>query len=144
MRKIIFILFASLLLASCGKDDENFNNAVPDPTGTASYTLVSNTWSGGCENPIDWLTFTGRLNLQAVSILTVGKVNGLGNITKIPTSGLWSNEAAAILNYGYIVKKSDNTYIRVFISNLEERWEVYNGTTYTRFFCTIKYAILNP
>jgi len=99
---------------------------------------------------LSWLIFVGerqnfKIKGNALSIATIGNVNGLGNITQIPESAFWTNEVAVIKNNGYIVKMSDGTYIRLFVSNWKEEYAVsYNGSTYTKYYCTIKWCSFNP
>jgi hypothetical protein len=133
-------------MTGCGKDGpDNPDNAVPDPEGTISYTLTKtslydegNVLELGTGSII--LTPASNLKVSNALICTVGKVNGLGNVTKIPSGNSWTTEIGAVLNQGYIVKLSDDSYMRLFIFDWDEEYNISaSGVTYTRFYCKIKY-----
>ena len=59
-----------------------------------------------------------------IEIADIGLVNGLGNITKKPTSG-WSSQAALVQGNGYVVRIGDAgsyTYVRIYVVS-----EKYDG-----------------
>jgi hypothetical protein len=141
-------------MIACGKDKDDPtdpDNSVPDPEGTLTYTLTNHSWGDGDKNYLSLcidgicaiMHLAQSLNLYADngSIVSLGKMSGLGNITKIPAGNVWnSNEAGASIYHGYIIKISDDVYYRVFISDWREEYAVsWNGSSYTRFYCTIKY-----
>jgi len=66
----------------------------------------------GCDGffYIEFENFFGT-NYQFVSI---GEVQGLGNVTTIPRSG-WSNRVAVIQGHGYVVKCGNNGYFRIYV-----------------------------
>lgn len=104
------IATSMFFVTGCSKDDPNSpNNSVPDPEGTIRASMRN--WSNGrtaltpdnCSYPFciggdDNFSSTGNGLWRFV---TIGKVNGLGNITKIPDSG-WADYVAVLPGYGYV------------------------------------------
>ena len=114
---------------------DNPNVSVSDPEGTIQVTMrnanngtthvlpdncYDNFYIGGDDN------FYGTQRYGTnFKFATVGKVNGLGNITKIPTSG-WANPIAIVPGYGYVGASYDAdsdfpskargvTYVRIYV-----------------------------
>lgn len=106
---IIALLFAALTILSCDKN----SIAVPDPEGTIElkmrntangWTWLMDAWQIGKDN-----NFYGRGRI----IVNVGKVKGVGNITRIPISG-WAEEMAVVPGNGYILTINGD-YYRVYV-----------------------------
>jgi len=153
MRKM-FLLSAKFLLAiliclplSCNKDDStnpnNPGNSVPDPEGTVTANISEMTdfeftddnlglgrlaWSRPDNIALCGAWYIGENRCYA-SICNIGKVNGLGSIKNIPSSGFstptfneWNNSTACEKGHGYVIKfdKRNNgtvkiIYVRLFV-----------------------------
>jgi hypothetical protein len=150
-KALMMVLVLGMIACGEDKDDPTDpDNSVPDPEGTLTYTLINITF-GGEENPLMFgnsisscsIILTNSMNLKTNGgvIVPVGKVSGLGNITKIPAGSVWSSqEAGASIYQGYIIRAPGDVYYRVFISDWRDEYGVtWNGATYTRFYCTVKY-----
>ena len=74
----------------------------------------NNNFYGDCD------MFTSR---TLCTIANVGKVNGLGSITKIPNSG-YAVQASVEVGHGYVIKASDGTYARLYVVD----WITYSGS----------------
>ena len=124
---LLIILFASIFsvsLASCGDDDDDNPNESTitdnDPEGTILMNLVNND-DDICideEWPYMYVGMTPQNNIdtwyQSAQIVSVGKVNGLSAIKKIPSSG-WAERCAATPGSGYVIrqlKRHPNDYSR--------------------------------
>ena len=109
-----------LAVLSCSKDDpDNPNNTVPDPEGTITANItghdnnsITPQVSGKTIGQIKWCSpdnfYISGYGSKA-SICNVGVMKGLGNITRIPTSGYtapsYNNyETACEQGHGYVVK----------------------------------------
>jgi hypothetical protein len=151
MKKFNFFLISCLLATcmclvfGCGKDDPaDPDNKVPDPPGTITVNISdvskleteaelealaitiksSNSTIGAIAwYPPDNLLLAG--NDYVVSICNLGAMSGLGNITKIPTSGFttpseFDLSGACEAGHGYVVKfekedGSNPTYVRLYV-----------------------------
>jgi hypothetical protein len=152
MKKHLFFMMiaaAAIAVSGCSKDDDpdNPSNAVPDPVGTitaniseSSSTEISIVVNNVSYNgSIRWyppdnfhlhasFTFNGpngnRYNGN-VSICNLGAMQGLGNITAIPSSGFTvpsveNRTVACEAGHGYVVKfvdvENDNIiYVRLYV-----------------------------
>lgn len=138
---MLAIALVSLCMVSCSKDDgeENGNKSTitaSDPEGTIIANLqntfhatINGYYDDGIENmngkKYVYLGMNSSNNLEArsnkmhieVSIVSVGKVNGLSSIKEIPNDG-WTNQVAAIPGYGYVYRLEYNsgtyTYARIY------------------------------
>ena len=127
-------------------DPNNPGNFFPDPEGTITvnttagisiqidYVVNGKAYSSGLiywGRPDNIVLHSGYNGVDH-SICNIGKMNGLGNITKIPSSGFsqpisyTSNTTACEVGHGYVVKmhiKRDNSwglpekiiYVRLFV-----------------------------
>ncbi|MBR4367701.1 MAG: hypothetical protein IKP52_00155, partial [Prevotella sp.] len=128
-RWFIYLVVAlfSFSFVACGDDDEGGTRDNPstasDPAGTVVTNLANNNWVNIGYGYIT-LTSSNNLELRGFSweaeIVSVGSVNGLSSINKVPENG-WSGQVAAIPGYGYIIKwiKSTNptvySYARLYV-----------------------------
>ena len=148
MKNYFYFLVKSLLIVSlifavgCDKDDDDDgsgnNTTIKDPEGAITGNISSNPnvsitivpegaggfyigWTGpsnfslGCYNLYD----SGE-----IFIYDAGKVRGLGDITKIPTSGFSTrpgNSIACEVGHGYIIKYTSGRmtapvyYVRLYV-----------------------------
>lgn len=121
-------------MVACGDDDDpnDPGNSVPDPEGTVLLSM-RNESSGTTflsegnfsiyidkgDNFDEW-----RANAEFVNL---GKMKGLGNITKIPASG-WASKVAVTPGCGYIARYSNkNEYIRMYVVDYITSAEITNG-----------------
>ena len=138
------VLVLSLVVAvGCGKDEgddksknpeNNAEKPVSDPEGTITIKVrnESNGCTGvypdGCVN--DYFYISTSNNFYGRSYYTfanIGKVSGLGNVTKIPNSG-YAREVAVEPGCGYVAKcewgsyywngisvPAKTTYVRIYV-----------------------------
>lgn len=100
----------AVTISSCSKDDEpsNSKNPVKDPENTVTVNLLAGQSSNKAVILGSYVTVyvDDAYNLATgtyTSIIDVGPVAGLGNITSVPESG-WKYETAAIVGHGYVLK----------------------------------------
>ena len=133
------ILVLGLVFATgCGKDeDESKNNGnnlgnnsekiVSDPEGTITIAVRNydgKTWTSvrpdGCDNDAIGIGMDNNFfgySRDYWDFATFGKVSGLGNVNKIPTSG-WANAVAVTLGTGYVARYqggNKTTYVRIYV-----------------------------
>jgi len=136
-------LILPLVFAGCQKDDNSNNSNNPtnpstpvsDPEGTITVSMRNKTsYNGnnvtlvvpdGC-NAYFYIdeadNFRGGSTIHHPSewhLATIGQMSGLGNITRIPTSG-WAYHAAVMPGYGYVARcvnlnRIDTTYVRIYV-----------------------------
>ena len=130
MKKIFALLFAFVALfsvTSCDGDEPNPDNGskidptkpVADPDGT--ITLSMRDYDSGDTRILDYLgirneNFTSYYYDyydDGVKIATVGAVTGLGNVSKIPTTG-WADAVAVIPGNGYVAYIK-GTFVRIYV-----------------------------
>jgi hypothetical protein len=125
MKKFNFFFVSCLLatsmffMAGCETDNSDPSGAVQVTmrNGNNGRTIVSPDGASGSffiGNNNNFYSWTGR-----VEFATVGKVNGLGNVTRIPTSG-WANQVAVVPGQGYVVafrnwNTEEVTYLRMYV-----------------------------
>jgi hypothetical protein len=119
------ILFSLIFIYSGCQKDDNLK-PVPDPAGTITSNISANTsiafgnehiiWSLWWTSPNNFATAsnywvgTSFWYFYRVSTCDLGKMNGLGNIDKIPTNGFtnpesWvSSSVACEKGHGYVIK----------------------------------------
>jgi len=122
------MVLSLVFVAGCSKDDDV---APPDPEGTITVTM-SNSGSGfvagvsvgpalgfgdlrmmGNNNFCgDWASWHHTEGLSTIA--NVGKVLGLGSITRIPNGGFISTVAIE-KGHGYVVQVNDGTYARLYV-----------------------------
>ena len=147
---LVVALF-SFSFVACGDDDEGGTRDNPstasDPAGTIVANLANNSTvtfsvseSYGSKPQIR-LNSSNNLSMYNSEIVSVGSVNGLSSINKVPENG-WSKEVAAIPGYGYIIqwRKSSSTYgyVRLYVVD----W--MTSTTGGIMGCTVKYQEWTP
>jgi hypothetical protein len=148
MKKFNFFLFSCFLATcmclavGCSKDDDpnDPDNSVPDPAGTVTVNIAENAGidiQGYSYSVIRWHSpdnfylaggyYYEGYNYQEynVSICNLGAMSGLGNITKIPTSGFTvpkgnDRSVACETGHGYVIKfengdGSNPTYVRLYV-----------------------------
>lgn len=116
---ILIILFASMFsvsLVSCGDDDDDNPNESTitenDPEGTIMENMHHKDYVNLFHMTGPGFDITSSIYLDSSNnfetggngnIVSVGNVNGLNGITKIPTSG-WSKKVAAVPGSGYVLQ----------------------------------------
>jgi len=146
----ILMVLSLAFVAGCSKNDNNGSDGgsggiVPDPAGTMTKALNSSSearaWLDIGSGRVA-LTYTSNLFADNCDIAYYGQVNGLGNVTKIPQGG-WTDTAAAEDYTAYVVRMTDGTYGRIFISDLAygTHTQFYAGTYYTidEYSANVKY-----
>lgn len=135
MRKVIVIaicLAGTVMFSGCteeGNDpiDPNKPGAiVPDPQGTISVSLRNHAnghtsiYPEGCYGEGFSVASDGNFSCsQGCEFASVGKVNGLGNVVEIPTTG-WTKVLYASPGNGYVAAMVGSTgvgYVRMFVTN---------------------------
>ena len=90
---------------------------VPGPEGTIVFQMLN-------DGSYYSLTYSTQLKLDAMnnfriingSIMSVGKVAGLGAIRNIPSGAKWGNSTVATPGYGYIMRLGDY-YVRLYVES---------------------------
>ena len=144
MKKInLFLVQALVILCltfTAGCDDASIDSpkkSVADPAGTITANIAGNSeiTIGNSDGHIRWCNpdnfhlyggwdyYGGTYYDRYISICNIGAVSGLGNITKIPTSGYtvparnnWS--IACETGHGYVIKLEGGfapLYIRLYV-----------------------------
>ena len=124
------LLAVCFTFAACGSDDDSSSSdpanpdaVVPDPEGTISVLMRN----GNNGNTIidNFIRINDANNFERSSdytkyptqIVDLGKMNGLGNVTKIPMLG-WATEVAVQKGHGYVIydgKNSTHQYYRFWV-----------------------------
>ena len=124
---LVFVVGCSKDNDSGGKNDGS--TTVPDPEGTITVSMSNN----GVKNvyvPIErgegvtfhthnnheWMAIdiSNNLIVQSGVVANLGKVNGLGSITKIPASG-YASRTSVEINSGYVIRLECGDYVRVYV-----------------------------
>lgn len=155
---LVVALF-SFGFVACGDDDEGGTRENPstaaDPVGTIIANLANNDWvsisgSGSSYREIK-LNTSNNLQVSNLDIVSIGSVNGLSSINKVPENG-WSSEVAAIPGYGYIMRwvtsssydESSKTYIHTYGYARLYVVDWMTSTTGGIMGCTVKYQVWTP
>ncbi len=133
---LVTVVTMIMMTTACKKDDDanNPNTSVPDPAGTITSNISENTYINFYETEQHYI---GRLlwakpdnfyleggNNFYISICNMGRMNGLGNITHIPTSGFSaptynsSKEIACEAGHGYVIKIEKPTFAKTYYARL--------------------------
>lgn len=133
---LVAVVMACAMVA-CGDDDDpnDPGNSVPDPEGTVLLSMRN--WNNGrtyLEVNKLGMWIDGGDNFEGesgyFSIVNLGKMKGLGNVTKIPTSG-WAEKVAVTPGCGYIARVSNTPwgvqYIRIYVVDYIISAEITNG-----------------
>ena len=104
---------------ACSDNDSDGGSGgtVPDPEGTIVLQMPND---GSYYYLADYI----QLGLDAMnnfrmingSIMSVGKVAGLGAIRNIPSGAKWGNSTVATPGYGYIMRRGDY-YVRLYVES---------------------------
>ena len=155
MKKVFYFIFLAAMLVTfvaCGKDEpgggngqDNPTTPVPDPEGTITVSLLNkasgNTYLDGT------FYIDAANNFVSGQFASVGAVNGLGNVTKIPTKG-WSNQVAVVPGNGYVAYDYDqNIFYRIYVEsyNLNTLNEIIGANVkYQKPFCPTTSKIKLP
>jgi len=146
---LVVALF-SFGFVACGDDDEGGTRDNPstsaDPAGTIVANLANNNWVNLPGGASIKLNTSNNLQMSYYEIVSVGSVNGLSSINKVPENG-WSTQVAAIPGYGYIIRRSyyDSSsqttkyeYVRLYVVD----W--MTSTTGGIMGCTVKFQEWTP
>lgn len=105
---------------ACSDNDSDGGSGgtVPDPEGTIVLQMPND---GSYYYLADYI----ELGLDAMnnfriiggSIMSVGKVAGLGAIRNIPSGAKWGNSTVATPGYGYIMSPGDDSYVRLYVES---------------------------
>ncbi|MDR0737598.1 MAG: hypothetical protein LBF39_00835, partial [Prevotellaceae bacterium] len=135
MASVLAIAAFAAATVSCSKDDDpnDPNHVVPDPEGTITANISSDTRiiirdvnydAGyiGWISPDNLYLYLYNSNRYQISICDLGEMKGLGNITSIPSTGYTiaasSNKSVACESgHGYVVKFEDGAliYARLYV-----------------------------
>lgn len=106
---------------ACSDNDSDGGSGgtVPDPEGTivlqmpndGSYSLY---FSISTQLKLDTMNNFRIIN---GSIMSVGKVAGLGAIRNIPSGAKWGNSTVATPGYGYIIESLGGSYLRLYVES---------------------------
>ena len=116
--------FVTIALPSCGGDDSddistpvtppNNNNGTTntDPEGTQDMALKV----GNSQSVINGVTSVdAQFNLKGGMIASLGKVNGLGDVTSIPKTG-WQTSVPVNIGAGYVVyNETTEVFCRMYV-----------------------------
>ena len=118
---IVLLAVFSVASTSCGGDEPDPDNGskidptkpVADPDGT--ITLSMRDHDSGDTRILEYLgirdeNFTGYYGMK---ITTIGAVTGLGNVSKIPTTG-WADAVAIIPGNGYVAC-INGSFVRIYV-----------------------------
>lgn len=112
-----------MLATGCSKNDDPDNGGyikpdqvVADPTGTVELTMRNEnngrTWLGDL-----YINKSDNFTVSGGQIASIGQVNGLGNVSSIPTAG-WAPAVAVIPGNGYVVYDGNNDeFYRVYVTS---------------------------
>lgn len=119
----------SVSLVSCGGDDDPDPDSgqtvkpgakVDDPTGTISLSMRN---ANNGTTYLDHIYINKSDNFYSdgyVYFASIGAVNGLGNVSTIPTAG-WTNQIAVKPGNGYVAyDRNSNTFYRIYVEDYIE------------------------
>lgn len=115
-----FLAIATMfaLATGCAKSDAddpdspNSNISVPDPEGTVTVSLRNA--NSGKTYLDDYSIYIDKAdNFTGGWFVSLGKVKGLGNVTRIPASG-WSSTIAVVPGEGYVAYSGGN-FFRIYV-----------------------------
>lgn len=119
---MIMVAMLSIVFTSCGDDDENKNldsgqpisssTPVNDPIGTVSLSM---------RNASNGKTTLGNIyintgdNFAGANFTSLGIVNGLGNVSIIPSTG-WASQVAVKPGCGYVAY-TGGSFTRIYVED---------------------------
>lgn len=116
-------------MVACGDDDDpnDPGNSVPDPEGTVELRMRNGNNGETSLRAGDFdIWIDAGNNLVGASFAKMGKMKGLGNITKIPTSG-WAEKVSVDPGCGYVARSHSGTYMRIYVIDYVTSAEQTNG-----------------
>lgn len=179
---IIMVAMLSVSFASCGDDEDdnltpNGHSANPetpaDPEGTIMANLscgsdlsfsgmpfytsygvkLSKDYNFSTSKSYYWVGESSYIRYFS-DIVSIGSVNGLSFITKVPEKG-WTDNSAAVSGYGYVVRYKYG-YFPSREEAIDADADALPNVVYVRLYvtdyitnnsdggCTIKYQVWNP
>ena len=123
-KKTMFCLLTSLMMSlvvlqfsSCGKDDPDPDSGktvgpdakVDDPEGTISLSMRN---SNSGDTWLDGFHIKNE-NFEGAYFVSLGPVNGLGNVSYIPLKG-WAERVAVVPGNGYVAY-SGSSFYRIYV-----------------------------
>jgi hypothetical protein len=116
-KKILYfsmLLFVAMFNAACDKRSDGgsgSDSSIPDHEGTVMVSMKHGERVSiiGGEMIIDSSDNFRTYYHSYYDFVSVGKVKGLGEVTKIPTNG-WSKQIAVVPGNGYVVRNNNNNY----------------------------------
>lgn len=138
---VLAIALVGICMVSCSKDDGGTRNdpvTTSDPEGTIVANLANenSVYISGMGSLSIRMNSANNLYVENGNIASVGSVQGLSSITKVPESG-WTSTTAAIPGYGYVLRHN-HVYARLYVVDYME------STSGSIMGCTIKYQVWDP
>lgn len=119
-RYLSVIMFIAVGLTACGSDNDepgvgpiDPGASVDDPVGTVELSMMKSSGSNKTYLGNSNIYINDSYNFAGGSIVSLGKVNGLGNVSHIPTEG-WASSVAVNPGYGYVAY-SNGAWYRIFV-----------------------------
>ena len=151
---VLAIALVGICMVSCSKDDGGTRNdpvTTSDPEGTIVANLANenSVYISGLGFVHIRMNSANNLYVENGDIVSVGSVQGLSSITKVPESG-WTSTTAAIPGYGYVLRYvysyHDDAYNWVNVSQYARLYVVdyMESTSGSIMGCTIKYQVWDP
>lgn len=143
---VLAIALVGICMVSCSKDDGGTRNdpvTTSDPEGTIVANLANekSVYISGLGSVLIRMNSANNLYVSYGDIVSVGSVQGLSSITKVPESG-WTSTTAAIPGYGYVLRYAlryaHYEYARLYVVDYME------STSGSIMGCTIKYQVWDP
>ena len=159
MKRVFYFIFWAAMLVTfvaCEEDEpaggdgqnnttNNPTTPVPDPEGTITVSLLNNSSGNTSLDGVFYIDAAN--NFTSGQFVSVGAVNGLGNVTKIPTKG-WSNKVAVVPGNGYVAyDDAYNIFYRIYVEsyNLNSFKEIIGANVkYQKPFCPTTSKIKLP
>lgn len=119
---LFVIMFVAMGVTSCGSDSDGDESgvgpidpgaAVDDPVGTVELSMMKGSGSNKTYLGNSNIYINDSYNFTGATFVSLGKVNGLGNVSHIPTVG-WASSVAVNPGYGYVAY-SGGTWYRIYV-----------------------------
>lgn len=116
------IMFIAMGVTACGSDGDGDESgvgpidpgaAVDDPVGTVELSMMKGSGSNKTYLGNSNIFINDSYNFTGASFVSLGRVNGLGNVSHIPTVG-WASSVAVNPGYGYVAY-SGGTWYRIYV-----------------------------